>query len=774
MYFPVTDSNNHRIFDKSGAGGGFSLVHRTDEKLRASMNVGGGVTIETASAVPNNTWIHYALTWSVVTDTLSLYLDGTPVLSTSTSGTLGTNDLDLEIGAKSGSNGGGDRVQAGTKLDQFRIHKTELTVDEVNALYLNEAPAVTLSDPANVQPTFTTPDGILDREIIFDLDVTDSNFNIDSDTVSVNVVQNNPPVAQDDSVTTTVNTPINIDVRADNGNGVDSDAEGDPLLLDSFDAVGINGGTIVRNDNVLIGDTSDDTLDFTPATNFRGVDVFDYTISDGNVADDIARLKFEDNLLDTSTSGGNDGTFVPTPSPPPPEYVDGNPGLGRALNVNSAFQVDLANEATFDFAETQPFSISAWFKTTVSTNQVIVAKSVALGTLSSGYAVYHDTTKLNFFILDGTGNLLRVSTGSPFNDGQWHHAVATYDGSGLESGMKLYVDGVLLGFTTSTTAITSGILNNDPFTIGAESDGDNKFPGQIDEVRVYSRAISQNEIEKLFNGSTDTAIVVNSDGTNPLTLVSSGTNKITDPQFSPDGSQIVFQEQIGAFRNVWKVNSDGSGLTQLTTDNQGEVPSFSPDGSKIAFQKNNKIAVMDPDGTNVQVLTSFSAAIDWVFWSPDGTEIWFTEFKFTGSPLNDIFKVNVATQVVTPITSDSIFFRDPSFYPDGSKILFTKAPISGATSTAVVSMNPDGTGQIELHTGNVGGASVSPDNTKIAFRLFDGDADLYVMNLDGTNPQEIFTTGVGGSINDPNWGTFPDTTPEADLSVTKSVLEDCQ
>jgi len=87
---------------------------------------------------------------------------------------------------------------------------------------------------------------------------------------------------------------------------------------------------------------------------------------------------------------------------------------------------------------------------------------------------------------------------------------------------------------------------------------------------------------------------------------------------------------------VWKINSDGSGLTQLTTDNQGEFPSFSPDGSKIAFQKNNKIAVMDPDGTNVQVLTSFSAPIDWVFWSPDGTEIWFTEFKFTSNKNNQL------------------------------------------------------------------------------------------------------------------------------------------
>jgi len=180
---------------------------------------------------------------------------------------------------------------------------------------------------------------------------------------------------------------------------------------------------------------------------------------------------------------------------------------------------------------------------------------------------------------------------------------------------------------------------------------------------------------------------------------------------------------------------------------------------------------MDPDGTNVQVLTSFSAPIDWVFWSPDGTEIWFTEFKFIGSNLNDIFKVNVATQVVTPITSDSIFFRDPSFYPDGSKILFAKAAVSGASPTAVVSMNPDGTGQMELHSGNIGRASVSPDNTKIAFRLFDGDADLYVMNLDGTNPQEIFTTGGGGGIQDPNWGTFPDTAPEVDLSVTKTVSD---
>ena len=84
----------------------------------------------------------------------------------------------------------------------------------------------------------------------------------------------------------------------------------------------------------------------------------------------------------------------------------------------------------------------------------------------------------------------------------WHHVAGTWDGST----MKLYVDGDFVGeepfpWTLSTPSNPNGN------TIGANCDPDPNNPahvcsfnGKIDEVRVYSRALTESEIKTLYDG----------------------------------------------------------------------------------------------------------------------------------------------------------------------------------------------------------------------------------------------------------------------------------
>ncbi|MDX1493921.1 MAG: hypothetical protein R3253_07685, partial [Longimicrobiales bacterium] len=56
------------------------------------------------------------------------------------------------------------------------------------------------------------------------------------------------------------------------------------------------------------------------------------------------------------------------------------------------------------------------------------------------------------------------------------------------------------------------------------------------------------------------------------------------PQWSPDGSRIVFQAYWGGNYDIWSVRSDGSGLTQLTHGPfDDREPAWSPDGRRIVF-----------------------------------------------------------------------------------------------------------------------------------------------------------------------------------------------
>jgi Tol biopolymer transport system component len=130
----------------------------------------------------------------------------------------------------------------------------------------------------------------------------------------------------------------------------------------------------------------------------------------------------------------------------------------------------------------------------------------------------------------------------------------------------------------------------------------------------------------------------------------------TNPDFSPDGSQIVFQrmqmnecpekgcglrDTTGFTSSIWVVGADGSGLDKIVGG--GRVwgdPHYSPDGSKILIHSYNdgkglsrglradEYTVL-PDGTHMTRLTSGKDEVSFDGdWSPDGSQIAFIHYQF--------------------------------------------------------------------------------------------------------------------------------------------------
>src|SRR5205085_8062617 len=83
---------------------------------------------------------------------------------------------------------------------------------------------------------------------------------------------------------------------------------------------------------------------------------------------------------------------------------------------------------------------------------------------------------------------------------------------------------------------------------------------------------------------------------------------VTDAAFSFDGKKYVFSKPVGGIRQIFVMNVDGTGLTQLTSVTSGALhPAWSPDGTTIAFTNtagNNQIWAMNPDGSNQRNLTN--------------------------------------------------------------------------------------------------------------------------------------------------------------------------
>jgi large repetitive protein len=76
--------------------------------------------------------------------------------------------------------------------------------------------------------------------------------------------------------------------------------------------------------------------------------------------------------------------------------------------------------------------------------------------------------------------------------GTFVHVAGTFDGTTS----LVYVDGVQVG---SKTPMMSLGTNTEPAHIGEDSQGGSSFPGIIDEVSVYSRALTATEIAAIFN-----------------------------------------------------------------------------------------------------------------------------------------------------------------------------------------------------------------------------------------------------------------------------------
>jgi len=90
----------------------------------------------------------------------------------------------------------------------------------------------------------------------------------------------------------------------------------------------------------------------------------------------------------------------------------------------------------------------------------------------------------------GSTTTLTAWTGDlPLNT--WYHAAATYDGGT----MRLYLNGAEVGSTAKTGSIPSGSVV--PIHIGRSPEGSNYMHGAIDDVRVYSSALSPAEIAEL-------------------------------------------------------------------------------------------------------------------------------------------------------------------------------------------------------------------------------------------------------------------------------------
>lgn len=119
-----------------------------------------------------------------------------------------------------------------------------------------------------------------------------------------------------------------------------------------------------------------------------------------------------------------------------------------------------------------------------------------------------------------------------------------------------------------------------------------------------SRIVFDSEVPSLSNRFE--IFAVNADGSN-LTRLTDNDENDYDPQFSSDGSKVVYQRNVilpfvGGVPRLFVMNSDGSDQAHVGPDNI-QSGAFSPDGTKIVFIQNLRVFIMNTNGTGIVQVT---------------------------------------------------------------------------------------------------------------------------------------------------------------------------
>lgn len=161
--------------------------------------------------------------------------------------------------------------------------------------------------------------------------------------------------------------------------------------------------------------------------------------------------------------------------------------LDRKLHLYFDGRNDYASEPTVINGWDEA-SFMAWIKVDPSAtgHQIIMGQDVFYIQLNS------DKTITAF------ADSYSISSSNPVNTGIWTHVAATYSCDCVDGEFKLFINGT----EVAHIATSSGVLPSDTssFTLGRTPDTNTKFyKGYMDEVRVFNKALSTNEIQKMVH-----------------------------------------------------------------------------------------------------------------------------------------------------------------------------------------------------------------------------------------------------------------------------------
>jgi len=321
-----------------------------------------------------------------------------------------------------------------------------------------------------------------------------------------------------------------------------------------------------------------------------------------------------DNNIFDSSGNMNDGYLLNGADLNATGWDDTNAGFFDGINDYTNL-----NPTGINIASEDQFSISAWIKTTTTDTGQMIYGEGNTGSTASVFS-YVNSSRLRFFVKNNAGNGPAFSGTTWVNDGQWHHAVFIRRAS---DDYEIFVDGILEARNSTDSPLPKTINNT---RIGSVNyNGTNYYyDGQIDELRIYNRALSSYEIRTLYAaGLNDLNLSVRLCSTPTC----SGINDGNWAEFDVGNRYHSLDANVGLVLdlNFNDTNSDGSGVLDASLNgnnglliNGADINAVGKDKSRAGFF----------DGVNDYIEIKDSASLDlprfsisaWVKLNSIGTE----------------------------------------------------------------------------------------------------------------------------------------------------------
>lgn len=231
------------------------------------------------------------------------------------------------------------------------------------------------------------------------------------------------------------------------------------------------------------------------ALGFYAVGKWSLDEESGDIAQDNSGYSNNGNLAGSGVCPGS--TACPT------WQAEANCVFGKCLSFDGSNDyVSIPANSLFNFTNTDNFTVSAWFLKSSSGNTAggIVSRKSWWSTTENWYLHFPTSQRLCWGIGDtNTGSVnngAKICMALDVAPMEWYHAVGVYDAGKV----RFFVNGKMEGVEQSgkTFILDSGlpvVLGHPYATLAGPT---LYFPGRIDEVRIYSQALTVAQIEQLY------------------------------------------------------------------------------------------------------------------------------------------------------------------------------------------------------------------------------------------------------------------------------------